>query len=100
MMLLLQGSGDVEQIIAILTLPSNWTSHPSGQFYILDPIEMNTIGPDQELNVLPVANHSINCETVIDHDLIEIMQLFLVFNSFYKYGAALFGHTGLLSIDK
>jgi hypothetical protein len=79
-------------------LHSNITDHPDDKFYASNPVELNTRGVDQFIEILPVANHSIDVESV--DQLIELMQLLLSFHAFYKYGASLFGETGIKVIDQ
>jgi hypothetical protein len=78
-------------------LHSNPTDHPEDQFYASNPVHSNTKGVDQFLEVLPPAKHSIDVELV--DQLIELIQLLLSFHAFYKYGAALFGKTGIKDVD-
>jgi hypothetical protein len=79
-------------------LHSNPTDHPDDHFYGSNPVESNTSGLDQLLEILPVANHSIDVESV--DQLIELMQLLLSFHAFYKYGASLFGESGIKVVDQ
>jgi hypothetical protein len=76
-------------------LDSSITSHPEAQFYARNPVEGNT--PDNGHAELETPPFSVTCENV--DDLIEIIQLFLAFHAFYKYGAPLFGMNGLETID-
>jgi hypothetical protein len=79
-------------------LQSNPTDHPDDKFYGSNPVESNTKGLDQLLEILPVANHSIDVESV--DQIIELMQLLLSFHVFYKYGASLFGEAGIKKVDQ
>ena len=81
---------------------STKTDLPKNQFYVPSPLcdssdeeSMFDCGDDQEAAISPV--HSINCDTV--DDLLMMIQLFLAFHSFYKYGCGLFGITGFEEID-
>ena len=82
-------------------LHSNRTTHSSDRFYVQSAIgsedqEWDSWDDDDE--VLNKAEHSITCESV--DDLLEIVQLFLAFHSFYKYGCSLYGISGFQKIDE
>jgi hypothetical protein len=79
-------------------LHSHLTDHPEDEFYADNPVHENSEGGKILSDVLPVAKHSIDCESV--DELIEIIHLLLSFHAFYKYGSSLFGDTGILSVDK
>jgi hypothetical protein len=76
----------------------NPTDHPDDLFYGSNPVESNTKGLNKFLEGLPGAKHSINVESV--DQLIEVMHLLLSFHAFYKYGASLFGETGIKVVDE
>ena len=81
------------------TLHSNHTSHPSNLFYAPNPVHENAPSPNEaDLGDLPAPDYSIDCETV--DDLVELIQLILSYHAFYKYGAHLFGITGLKEVDQ
>jgi hypothetical protein len=61
------------------------------------PAKENTPDSNEGLDDLPLPRYSIDCETI--EDLTEIIQLFLSFHAFYKYGASVFGSKGLLVTD-
>jgi hypothetical protein len=81
-------------------LHSNTTDHSSDQFYEHSPFGANNEECDSwgEEEELAKSEHSITCDSV-DY-LLEIVQLFLAFHSFYKYGCGLFGITGFDKIDE
>jgi hypothetical protein len=78
-------------------LHSNKTNHPEVEFYASNPVALNTTDSDEIMEEPTTPRHSIDCETV--DELTEIIQLFLSFHTFYKYGASLFSSSGLLATD-
>jgi hypothetical protein len=78
-------------------LHSNKTNHPIAEFYASNPVASNTTDSDEIMEEPTTPRHSIDCETV--DDLTEIIQLFLSFHAFYKYGASLFSSSRLLATD-